>query len=131
MTATPFHRTYDDTLALLVEARAYVAHRQREDEQGLSARQRVRVGFETLRITTRLTQAMAWLLAERAVQSGELEPEALSGDAYALDARELCLDATAVDDESLPSGLRRLSERSLAIYRRVDRLEQAARAALD
>lgn len=127
----PINRTYEDAMALLIEARNYVAYRQREEEQGLPPKLRVRIGFETLRVTTRLTQSMAWLLAQRAVQDGELTQEAVGSEGYTLDAQELCLDDSSIEDPDMPDGLRSLSERSLALYRRIDRLDRLVRAELN
>lgn len=121
------NRTYDDAMALLVEARNYVAYRQAVEEKGLPPRVRVRISYETMRMTTRLTQVMAWLLAQRAVQEGEIDQSKAVGADYALGGHEICLADGANDDESLPEGLRALLRRSLSLYERIDRLEQQIR----
>ena len=62
-------KVYDDAMALIVEARNYIAHRQAADVAELSPEARLLVSQETLRVTSRLTQAMAWLLFQRAVMA--------------------------------------------------------------
>ncbi len=72
-TATRFFgKTYDETMALLVASRDYLANAQPADTTGLKPIERLRVNCEAMRLTTRLTQVMAWLLAQRAVHEGEL-----------------------------------------------------------
>jgi len=131
LTAIAFlNSTYTDALTLLVEARNYITYRQDVEERGLSPSQRVRISFETMRLTTRLTQAMAWLLAQRAVQQGEFTQSQAVGPEYALGGHDICLDVGAHDQDLLPEGLRSLLDRSLELYRRVDRLERQIKASL-
>lgn len=121
------NRTYDDAMTLLVEARNYVAYRQSVEEKGLPPHVRVRISYETMRMTARLTQVMAWLLAQRAVQEGEIDQAQAVGAEYALGGHDICLENDAAMDESLPDGLRALLSRSLSLYERIDRLEQMIR----
>jgi len=119
-----FTRTYDETLAMIVEARNYMAFvepRQRHQLDGLPD---LRFSCEALRVTSRLTQVMAWLMLQRAVQDGEIPSEEVCRDCNRLAGQEVCLDNTADDDETLPSGLRSLLSRSYHLYRRVSRLEE-------
>ena len=51
--------------------------------------------METMRLTTRLTQVMAWTLAPRAVHSEELTPEEGASRAYQLSGQAVCLDKLA------------------------------------
>jgi regulator of CtrA degradation len=123
-----FRRTYDEALALTVEARDYVAWKEVRERQGQGVVTRLTMSCETMRITSRLTQVMAWLLFQRAVFEGELAQEEVRAEAR-LGAHEICLDDRALADESLPLGLRSLMERSHRLYLRIARLdEQAVRA---
>ena len=54
-----------------------------------------------MRITTRLTQIMAWLLAQKAVHAGELTARQMASEEYRLDGQSVCLD----DDERHHAGL--------------------------
>ncbi len=124
---TPLLRTYDEAFGLLVEARNYVVQGQPLEERGLPPQERLRIGLETMRLTTRLTQAMAWLLAQRAVMTGELSAEQAASEDYALGAQALCLADDAAPPP-LPPRLQDLMDRSASLYRRVDRLDRQARA---
>lgn len=122
-------KTYDEAFALLIEARNYFAYRQALDVGDLAADSRLLVSQETMRITCRLTQVMAWLFCQRAVENGEKPPEWALSEENALSAQDVCLEDRWVDDERLPPPVRGLSARSLSLYVRVGRLEQMLRAA--
>ncbi len=70
-----FGKTYDETLGLLVEVRDYVADGELRDRAALAPAVGARLSCEALRVTARLTQLMAWLLAQKAVHAGELSNE--------------------------------------------------------
>ncbi|MEZ5669909.1 MAG: DUF1465 family protein [Alphaproteobacteria bacterium] len=121
-----FSRTYDETLGLLHEARSCIM--RHGDGPALSIRARLTFSKETMRLTTRLTSVMAWLLAQRAVHEGEIERKR-AGDEHALTARELCLeDGDAEDKALLPADLQILLDRSHSLYARVARLDDQVRA---
>jgi regulator of CtrA degradation len=66
---------------------------------------------------------MAWLLAQKAVQAGEISPVAAAA-AYRLSEDDMCLlEGGAETTAALPEGLRDLLERSRALYVRVTRLD--------
>lgn len=127
--ATAFlDKTYDEAMTLLVEARNYVAYQEAADAEGLDATARLLVSQETMRITTRLTQVMAWLFGQRAARDGEItEAEAL-GEAYELGGAGVCLDDSFTRDDRLPPAVRSLLDRSRNLYLRVQRLESMLRA---
>ena len=125
-----FTKTYDDALSLLVEARNYFAYREQDDVRHLPADARLLVSQETMRITSRLTQVMAWLFYQRAVQNGEVDAEsALSAD-FALGAQDVCLDEDWAADHRLPAAVQSLLHRSLQLYVRVGRLDAMMREGL-
>ena len=119
---TFFSKIFDEALDLLGEARAY-----------LEASCGVRFGrpahelvhsLETLRLTTRLTQIMAWLLVQRAVHAGEMTPAQAGEAPNRLDAQVLCLEAGGEKSPALPDVLRVLLRRSRKLYRRIARLNE-------
>jgi regulator of CtrA degradation len=67
---------------------------------------------------------MAWLMLQRAVLCGEISVEEACLDCNRLSAHDVCLDTVAMDDNSLPIGLRSLLDRSYHLYLRVSRLEE-------
>ena len=117
-------RIYDETVALLVESRnymAYVSPRERNRTGGINV---LWISCEEMLITSRLTQVMAWLLVRRAVQEGELPPEQATAEVLRISCADVCLDVSGGDDENLPAGLRSLLERSHRLYERAVRLER-------
>lgn len=118
-----FNGPYDETMSLLIEARNYIAYHDMSEHRALSPQVRLQISYESMRVTSRLTQVMAWLLAQKAVHAGEISREqAASGD-YSLTGGEICSDPSGPDNEELPAGLRSLLERSHNLYMRVDRLD--------
>lgn len=112
---------YTEAMVLADEARSYF------DDAGCYARQELdpfaRVGFacESLKVTTRIMHIVAWLLTQRAIDSGEIperqgrRPERRLG--HAQDS-----DSTIVDQ--LPEAAQRLIHGSADLYARVKRLDE-------
>jgi regulator of CtrA degradation len=104
--AVYFRRTYDETMTLMVEARNYAAYVERREREALGLADGLRMSCEALRVTSRLTQVMAWLMMQRAVQEGEVSPDQALDDDHRLAGAEVCLDQRYNEDETLPGGLR-------------------------
>lgn len=117
-------KTYDEALALVLEARNYIAVIERRERRLRGPAAALKMSCEALRITSRLTQVMAWLLAQKAVRAGEITQEEAMGDKHRLGGETVCLDVSLLDDEDLPEALRDLGRRSLWLYQRVARLER-------
>src|SRR5215218_10275239 len=112
---------YTEAMVLADEARHYF------DDAGRYARQELepfaRVGFacESLKVTTRIMHIVAWLLTQRAIESGEIparqgrRPERRLGHAQDSDP--------AVIDQ-LPDAARRLIHSSSDLYARVKRIDE-------
>jgi regulator of CtrA degradation len=129
-TATRFFgKTYDETMTLLVASRDYLANAQPADATGLKPIERLRVNCEAMRLTTRLTQIMAWLLAQRAVFEGEMTREMASSEEFRLAADDVCLAETETDTVVLPPRLCELLDESRRLYVRVARLDELTRRA--
>lgn len=119
-----FRRTYDETMDLMVEARNYMAYVERRERERAGAVAGLRISCEAMRVTSRLTQVMAWLMMQRAVHDGEIAAEDALAEVNRLSGEEVCLDQSFATDAVLPNGLRSLLDRSLSLYQRVARLEQ-------
>lgn len=124
---TFFNGPYDETMALLIEARNYIAYHDAVSHRALPPHVRLQISYESMRVTSRLTQVMAWLLAQKAVHAGEMTAEQAASDDFALSGGEVCTDPAGPENEDLPSGLRSLLERSHRLYMRVERLDERAR----
>ncbi|CAA6604690.1 conserved hypothetical protein [Rhodospirillaceae bacterium LM-1] len=118
-----FSRTYDEALSLVEEARNYVAYVEPRDRQRLGLAGRLGVSCESMRVTSRLTQVMAWLLMQRAVAIGEISLDEAFKPDNRLGAQEICLRDLVNYTEDLPKSLKSLMDRSLNLYIRVSRLE--------
>ena len=123
-----FGKTYGEAMSLLVEARDYLAHREPIDRAALVVENRLRFCSETMRLTSRLTQLMAWLLAQRAVYQGEISQERALDGHGALAGLDICMRDEATDN--LPQRLASLLDRSRRLYVRVARLDELARRQL-
>jgi len=122
-----FSKTYDEAMALLVEARDYVAGREARDRERLGIDARLRACSETMRLTARLTQIMSWLLAQRAVHAGEMATGDIVARWEPLAAVGICMEEEGDRADGLPPALVSLLERSRRLYVRVARLDEMIR----
>lgn len=129
--ATLLDRTFDEGVALTVEVRNYIAFHEQSDRRDFDLAHCLHVGYQHTRISARLIQVMTWLLAMKALLSGEISPEQFSAPQYALTDSEACENPEAGDLENLPVGLRSLLDRSYALYARIQRLDAMVRAKLE
>lgn len=128
-TTAYFSRTYDEACDLVVEARDYLADPVPAAFDPEAPAEQLVTCQEELRLTARLTQVMAWLLAQRAVHAGELTPAEAADDRFALGGQSVCLDDSADDLTLLPEPLRDLLRRSRHLYARIARLDARVREA--
>ncbi|MBT5051502.1 MAG: DUF1465 family protein [Rhodospirillaceae bacterium] len=96
-------RAYDDTYSLLVAMRDYVSGPSSADSAELDPSDRLRLTHELSRVTRQLTDVMAWLMVQKAVEAGEISEE----DGADAPAGQLDLLAEDEDDEDM-EGLGRL-----------------------
>jgi regulator of CtrA degradation len=83
-----------------------------------------------MRVTARLAQVMAWLLAQRAVFNGEISREEAAGERFRLSEQKICMAETEGECTDLPQRLRELLDQSRRLYIRVARLDELNRRAL-
>jgi regulator of CtrA degradation len=112
---------YTEAMLLADEARSYFDDAGREQRGTLDPFVRVNFACESLKVTTRIMHIVAWLLTQRAIESGEIEfldgrrPERRLGHAQDSDASVV---------EQLPDAARRLVSSSIDLYARVKRLDE-------
>ena len=114
-------------MTLLIEARNYALGHDATNQWAVTPAASLQMSYESLRVTSRLIQVMAWLLAQKAVESGELTPEQSANDFWALSGGIVCSDPAGPENEALPPGLRSLLDRSYRLYARVLRLDEQVR----
>ena len=112
---------YTEAMLLADEARTYFDVGSRKDRDLLQPFVRVGFACESLKVTTRLMHIIAWLLTQRAVETGEISPssgrrpERRLGHAGASDEAVV---------EQLPAAARALIASSVDLYERVRRLDE-------
>lgn len=117
---------YTEAMLLADEARAYFDEAGRDDRLSLDPFARVGFACESLKVTTRVMHIVAWLLTQKAVESGELHgsdgrrPERRLGRANDSDPAVVAL---------LPTSARALIASSVELYARVRRLDEGQMAA--
>ncbi|HWJ37202.1 MAG TPA: DUF1465 family protein [Sphingomicrobium sp.] len=112
---------YTEAMLLADEARSYFDDAGREERSTLKPFARVGFACESLKVTTRVMHIVAWLLTQRAIETGEIpardgqRPERRLGNAQESDP--------AVVD-TLPPSARKLINASADLYARVKRLDE-------
>ncbi|MHA6720292.1 DUF1465 family protein [Sphingomonas sp. RS6] len=113
---------YVEAMVLADEARGYFDQLGRDERDMLGALNRVAFSCESLKVTTRLMHIIAWLLTQRAVDAGEIEPhDALSPSRRLGAAPETDMNAMA----GMPGQAVSIVQASIDLYRRVARLDSS------
>ena len=111
---------YTEAMVLADEARSYFDDAGRDDRGSLDPFVRVSFACESLKVTTRIMHIVAWLLTQRAIESGEIpnregrRPERRLGNAQ---------DSDPALVARLPEPAQRLVNASSDLYARVKRLD--------
>lgn len=112
---------YTEAMLLADEARAYFDEEGRDERSTLPPFVRVGFACESLKVTTRIMHIVAWLLTQKAVESGEImspdgrRPERRLGKAS---------DSDSAVVEQLPDSAQRLVNASADLYARIKRLDE-------
>lgn len=112
---------YTEAMLLADEARSYFDDAGRDDRALLDPFVRVSFACESLKVTTRIMHIVAWLLTQRAIETGEIpghegrRPERRLGHAAESDAEVVA---------KLPPAARRLVEASSELYARIRRIDE-------
>jgi len=125
---SPFEaRTYDETMALLVQAKFYENYSKPDETLAHNPFDRLSVVRESIRVTSRLGHVMAWLLYRKAVGAGELEEAETLRRQDSLDDVDITTDNSFHKSPIIPKGLRALLEESLSLYMCVARIDRNIR----
>ena len=118
-----FSRIYDDAMQMVRDAADYLELDGQIDRNSMPDDLAPVYACECMRLTTRLMQVSAWLLAMRAVQEGELSSDDVKGSRYRLGAADVCLGGPVRGAGLLPAQLIDLLGTSRRLYERVARLD--------
>jgi regulator of CtrA degradation len=111
---------YTEAMLLADEARSYFDDAGRDERAGLEPFARVGFACESLKVTTRIMHIVAWLLTQRAIESGEIlagskRPERRLGHAQ---------DSDPAVVGQLPEAAQRLILASSELYARIKRIDE-------
>jgi regulator of CtrA degradation len=112
---------YTEAMLLADEARSYFDDAGRDERSMLEPFARVGFACESLKVTTRIMHIVAWLLTQRAIESGEIatirgrRPERRLGNAQ---------DSDPAVVVQLPESARKLINASADLYARVKRIDE-------
>ena len=116
-----FDRTFQEGMELVEETATYLDGAGRQDSKMLSRSAALAYAGESMRLTTRLMQVASWLLVQRAVREGDMNPVEACQDRYRLADPT---DERPAPADDLPSGLLQLLDRSARLYERVLHLDR-------
>ncbi len=114
---------YTEAMLLADEARSYFDDVGRNERAMLDPFARVGFACESLKVTTRIMHIVAWLLTQRAIESGEIplldgrRPERKLGHAAESDPAVV---------NQLPESAQRLINGSSELYARVKRIDEGS-----
>jgi regulator of CtrA degradation len=117
-----FDHTFREGMSLVEETAAYLDGPGRQESKRLDRSSALEYATESMRLTTRLMQVASWLLVQRAVREGEMEPQLACDARYRLGAEGLASGAGI--GGQLPIGLVDLLDRSERLYDRVMHLDR-------
>lgn len=112
---------YTEAMVLADEARAYFDDIGKDERLTLEPFARVGFACESLKVTTRIMHIVAWLLTQRAIETGELHqidgrrPERRLGHAATSDPKVVT---------QMPDAAQRLISASSDLYARLQRLDE-------
>ena len=112
---------YTEAMLLADEARSYFDDAGRDERSMLEPAARVGFACESLKVTTRIMHIVAWLLTQRAIESGEIPGR---GGQRAERRLGNAQDSDPAVVEQLPVAARQLISASADLYARVQRLDE-------
>ena len=121
ITSRLINSLYTEAMLLADEARSYFDEAGREERATLEPFARVGFACESLKVTTRIMHIVAWLLTQRAIETGEIaardgqRPERRLGNAQ---------DSDPAVVGTLPPSAQKLIGSSVDLYARVKRLDE-------
>lgn len=120
-------KIYRETMDLLEEAKHYHAYKFKRQVRHLVPVKRLEITKESLRVTSRLSHTMAWLMAEKAIINEELLRAEFEKSIKPLSEEDTCVQPPDIPIDDCPNGLISLMDRSFDLFMRATRLEAMLR----
>lgn len=120
-------KLYDETMHLLVQARNYFNIYSAEDQRALDLTGRTIYSLAMSRIALRLSSTMSWVLARRAFHAGQIT-EAELAEHFRLGFQDECLRDHKPFEGIMPSFVNKLQHDTLALYARINALDEMSQA---
>lgn len=118
-----FKDLYRDGMGLVEEVAAYLDGQGRREAKELPRQLAVAYAAESMRLTTRLMQIASWLLVQKAIVEGGLEPSGAKLEKNKVQLSSQGIASQAAVFSQLPEVLQDLTARSLQVQTRILRLE--------
>jgi regulator of CtrA degradation len=115
---------YNEGLGLVEEAADYLANEGEAEKDKMPPLALTAFMSESMRLTTRLTTMMSWLMLQRAVADAEITADDARKPEHRLRRQPRGVELDSISRSMLPERLTDLVDRSTTLYRRVERLEK-------
>ena len=112
-----------ETMDIIFDSYEYFQFQENSEQDHVPPFLHAMYSHEMSRITMRLTSVMAWLMARKAISSGQLGGED-DPNSYRLDAIDECMMRNEAMEEYMPDYMKFLLDESFKLYERVYRLDR-------
>jgi regulator of CtrA degradation len=120
-----FRALFKEGMALVEEAADYLDGSGRTAARQLTRPASIVYATESMRLTTRLMQLASWLLLHRSVREGDMTAERAREEKRKIKLEKLSTGGDGPGWDDLPEEFRGLIGRSLALQKRVERIDAA------
>lgn len=120
-----FRTLFKEGMTLVEEAADYLDGDGRMAARQLARPASIVYATESMRLTTRLMQLASWLLLHRSVREGDMTAERAREEKKKIQLEKLSTAMGGPGWDELPEGFRTLIGRSLALQKRVERIDAA------
>ena len=120
-----FRALFKEGMALVEEAADYLDGLGRNAARQLPRPASIVYATESMRLTTRLMQLASWLLLHRSVREGDMTAERAREEKRKIKLEKLSTGGGGPGWDDLPEEFRALIGRSLALQKRVERIDAA------
>jgi regulator of CtrA degradation len=114
-----FDKVFREGMSLVEETADYLDGPGRQDARLLDRHGAVAYATESMRLTTRLMQLASWLLLQRAMGAGEMNPDEVRKERLRISLADIGRGNPLTGAEQLPRGLLDIVERSLLLHQRI------------